>query len=626
MKHAVFSFALAVAFGMIHLLARTPAFAVTLDVLFTGTGGGAVVSSPPGIACIAPPCTHDFPGGTAVTLYAVPESISIFTGWGGPCSGAAPCAFTLNAPTTVTAGFDLSPPVQISGPTPAYFATVMAGVAAAPDHGRIQLISGERTESVTLNRDVSLSLEGGYDAGFSGSSGLSTLRGTFTVARGALTAGNIALSSDTTPPAVLLTVPAHNATGLSADIPCTVVFSKAMDPATVTPTNFFLQDNAGRPVAAAVTAQDTVAVLTPVAPLAAGTTFTATLRTGVADLAGNGLAQDFVWSFAAAPALANGTLAQAVQPANLLEKNGWLFWSESGDVSLRRVPSSGGVPIPLAWNYGTPAALALYGMDLYWLTTGGSVYRTPLDGGLTERLASGPNGIGITSDLLVDGTGVYWVATTSSPDTYTIMTVPRTGGPAAGLYSTTTPIFALQRDSTSIYWLEQLYPNPPGSPPPQLKKMPLAGGPVTTVYTSPSLPLMRSSIALLGTDLVFAEEGFPNSYRILKVSAGGGPATELAAYQAPDAFTPKKLVLRIVADDNSAYWLDSDSLRSAPLAGGGGTVLVTGFSYPQDLAVDAGRVYWTETTGPAHGETGAVKSVPKGGGATVTRPPGRCTR
>lgn len=584
--------------------------AATLNVLFTGSSGGAVISNPSGLACVANPCSHDFPAGTVVTLYAVPESATTFTGWGGSCSGAGTCQLTINGPTSVTAGFDLVPPVQVAGPVPAYFSTVQAALDAAPTQSQVKIISGTRGEQVVLSRNVSLNLTGGYDATFASSGGTTTLGGPLRVRAGRMTVNHIALARDTSAPTVVLTTPVDNAKGMPANLSCTAVFSKPVAAASVTGTTFSLRKADGSPVAAALGVNDRVAILTPRVPLTPGATYTASLTTGITDLAGNPLEQAVNWSFTIAPAITTGILAQAQQPTNLVQHGGMLFWTETGDATIMTVPVSGGPPLPLAWDFGIPDAIALYGQDIYWLSQEGQINRTPLDGSSTEKLAiTNPRSTGDPTDLIVDVEGVYWV----SGDSYynrMIMSMPRSGGSATTLYTTTyLDIYGIAKDETSIYWVEYVGGTPPGEPQYVIKKIPITGGTATILYPSVQR-LMHGSIAISGNDLIFAESGL-NSYRVLKVPTSGGKATELASITTVPYMD---IVTRIVADDTHAYWLDGNSLRRAPLAGGSATILAAGLTYPQDLAVDAHRIYWTESTGPASNETGTLQSVTKTGG------------
>ena len=75
-----------------------------VTVTKTGDGAGTVSSAPAGIVC-GVSCSALFEEGTAITLTAVADSGSEFTGWSGACSGTGPCSFTLGAGVEVIADF-----------------------------------------------------------------------------------------------------------------------------------------------------------------------------------------------------------------------------------------------------------------------------------------------------------------------------------------------------------------------------------------------------------------------------------------------------------------------------------------------------------------------------------------
>jgi subtilisin family serine protease len=77
----------------------------TLTVTRTGTGSGTVFSDPGGIDCGAD-CSEGYAAGTTVTLTAVAEAGSSFTGWsGGGCGGTDVCTVTIDQETIVAAEF-----------------------------------------------------------------------------------------------------------------------------------------------------------------------------------------------------------------------------------------------------------------------------------------------------------------------------------------------------------------------------------------------------------------------------------------------------------------------------------------------------------------------------------------
>src|SRR5512139_4336360 len=70
----------------------TPASATlyTVTVGKTGTGSGAVASSPSGIDC-GSACSASIAGGTSLALSATSAAGSTFSGWSGACTGTGSC-------------------------------------------------------------------------------------------------------------------------------------------------------------------------------------------------------------------------------------------------------------------------------------------------------------------------------------------------------------------------------------------------------------------------------------------------------------------------------------------------------------------------------------------------------
>jgi len=116
-------------------------------------------------------------------------------------------------------------------------------------------------------------------------------------------------------PAVGSQWPASGAAGVAQTTPIVLLFSKSMDPDTLTGSSFTLADGLSRvpaTVAAAVSTAFRVAVLIPNEPLADGTPYTVTLASGVTDLEGQPIAlsgssifgaQNFSFSFETGPLL-----------------------------------------------------------------------------------------------------------------------------------------------------------------------------------------------------------------------------------------------------------------------------------------------------------------------------------
>ena len=77
-----------------------------LTVTKTGSGSGAVTSTPSGISC-GVDCSEIYDFNTQVTLTATPALGSDFTGWSGACTGTGSCVVTMTGARSVTATFDL---------------------------------------------------------------------------------------------------------------------------------------------------------------------------------------------------------------------------------------------------------------------------------------------------------------------------------------------------------------------------------------------------------------------------------------------------------------------------------------------------------------------------------------
>jgi len=132
---------------------------------------------------------------------------------------------------------------------------------------------------------------------------------TATIATGATDlAGNAIASNyswnfttvDITPPNVLSMVPLDKATLVSPTSKVTATFSEAMNASMITTSTFTLKQGTAL-VAGKVTYTGTIATFTPTNDLEANKVYTATITTGVKDLAGNALAANKEWSFTTAP-------------------------------------------------------------------------------------------------------------------------------------------------------------------------------------------------------------------------------------------------------------------------------------------------------------------------------------
>jgi hypothetical protein len=114
-------------------------------------------------------------------------------------------------------------------------------------------------------------------------------------------------TADKTAPTVASTVPANAVTGVSINDNISAVFSKGMDISTISAAHFTLAIGSTAVTGTVTYDQPNMrATFAPDINLIAGTTYTATITTGVKDLAGNALAANYVWTFSTPLGVAKG--------------------------------------------------------------------------------------------------------------------------------------------------------------------------------------------------------------------------------------------------------------------------------------------------------------------------------
>ncbi len=105
---------------------------------------------------------------------------------------------------------------------------------------------------------------------------------------------------DVTPPVVQSVAPASGSYCASTSGAVTATFSEGLDPSTVDGSTFTVTGPGNQAVSGTVSYLNLAAAFTPDAALPLSTPFTATLKTGIRDLAGNALAAPYSWSFTTA--------------------------------------------------------------------------------------------------------------------------------------------------------------------------------------------------------------------------------------------------------------------------------------------------------------------------------------
>jgi hypothetical protein len=121
--------------------------------------------------------------------------------------------------------------------------------------------------------------------------------------------------SDTAPPTISTTSPTNYSTTVPTYSTITATFSEAMDPATITASTFSLMSGT-TPVSGTITYTGTTAVLTPTTPLTPSTVYSATITTGVQDLAGNAMSANYSWQFKTSAPDTTPPTVTSTSPAN----------------------------------------------------------------------------------------------------------------------------------------------------------------------------------------------------------------------------------------------------------------------------------------------------------------------
>ncbi len=164
-------------------------YILTVDKV--GAGNGTVSSTPPGIDCgeleKCTNCTETFNEGTIVTLTQEAGVNSVFTGWtGAGCGTSEECVLTMNNDVEVTAHFESCSDrrVRIAGESAEYFTALQDAYDSAVQGDSIQVQNTLLTDDLIANRNISITITGGYSCDFSAVTGNTEIAGTLTISDG----------------------------------------------------------------------------------------------------------------------------------------------------------------------------------------------------------------------------------------------------------------------------------------------------------------------------------------------------------------------------------------------------------------------------------------------------------
>ncbi len=278
------------------------------------------------------------------------------------------------------------------------------------------------------------------------------------------------------------------------------------------------------------------------------------------------------------------------------------------NASSSSVASEGGATnsaAPCDTPAGTTTALFTTGLYVYSLAvddtyvyagTPQGVWSVPRSGGTPEQIIGG----GEVDAVASDGSHLYFAGT------YSVGSGPRSqsatglfsaplGGGAATLLSADAWSTQIVVDDANVYGAS-------GGP----WSVPIGGGGKTSLVQG-STPYSPTAIALYGAN-VYGAAPSPQG-AVVSVPKAGGALTVLVPNRAHPA--------AIAVDASGIYWGEYSYLSQAggifrAALDGSGVTMLSPDDDVSGLAIDEAAVYWSEQ------HTNTIRSVPKGGGATVT--------
>jgi alpha-tubulin suppressor-like RCC1 family protein len=195
------------------------------------------------------------------------------------------------------------------------------------------------------------------------------------------------IAGDVTPPTVTSTFPVDNTSGVASNTVISAGFSENIDPSSITPVTFKVSSGGGS-VTGTVRGSGSTTSFTPSTLLSPGTIYTATITTGVKDLAGNYLASIKTWTFTTPPVIVSGGINHTIA----LKGNGSLWaWGLNSDGQLGDTTNN---------NSSTPVPI---GVGSNWISIAAGAHHTAAIRADGTLWSWGKNDLG----QLGDGTGEY---------------------------------------------------------------------------------------------------------------------------------------------------------------------------------------------------------------------------
>ncbi len=311
------------------------------------------------------------------------------------------------------------------------------------------------------------------------------------------------------------------------------------------------------------------------------------------------------------------TLATAQsEPVSIATDGTNVYWANFGDGSVVKAPVGGGAPTTLA-TLGTGAsAVAVSGGSLYWNAWNvvgssgnpqfkvGEVLELPVAGGTPTTLTVDDQGAE-PDKMAIDEHNIYW----SDFGYGGIWVTPRSGGASRALVPADAApgasVTSMQVAGGQLYWV---YDSTGPGASPSVYRVPVGGGAVATVasWTS-AFPTVGASGLALDASYAYVTIGANTTATVLRAPLAGGDLTTL--------YTSASFSANGVAvTDVAVYWTQSNgaakgggAVMRAAKDGSSVVTLATGNS-PYALMTDGTRLYWSDS--PEEGSGPVVQYTP----------------
>jgi hypothetical protein len=418
-------------------------------------------------------------------------------------------------------------------------------------------------------------------------------------------------------PAIASLSPAAGSTGVSTGAPVTATFSVPMDPATITSATIVLRDPSNAIVGGTVSynSSASIATLSPSQPLAALTTYTATVvggSSGVKDLNGNALPSSSAWSFTTGGVL--GCPCSTIWPPSATPAQ--LATNDTGaiEVGVRFTADANGVIAGLRFYKGAGNTGAHIGN--LW-TAAGALMATAT---FTNETASGWQQVGFASPVSINANTTYVASyhTTIGNYGYDSAYFAATGvdntplhalsnGVAGGngVYAYGPTGFPAQSYNATNYWVDVLFA-PVG--PTITSRSPASGAtavsssaPVTATFNEAMDPSTITNTTFVLRDPANALVATTVSYNATTKTATLVPSQPLGTFT---AYTAAVIGGSSGVKDASGVALNSTSTWSFTTAGASiwlTTVAPTQFATTDTSAVEVGVQFTADTNGKIAG-------------------------